>query len=70
MSFVVLPSAPPGALSGSFEVSETRVTDGLGSTVSFEVSVALTVTYLWFGGQSSFGATDTESEGGLESAHT
>ncbi len=31
-SFVVFPSAPPGALSGSFDVAETSVTVGLGST--------------------------------------
>ncbi len=67
MSLTVLPSAPPGALSGSLEPTETSVADTDGSPASETVTVAWTVWYLWFGGQSEVGDTDTDSVGGVAS---
>ena len=67
MSLVVLPSAPPGALSGSFEVTETSVTVGLGSTLSVATIVACTFTYLWLGGASVLGEALTLRVGGSSS---
>ena len=58
-SLVVLPSPPPGALSGSLDVTETRSTEGLGSPLSDVSMVAFTVTYFLFGGQSTLGDADT-----------
>src|SRR2546427_6403916 len=70
MSLVVFPSAPPGASSGSFDVKETRVTLGAGSTESAAVTVVVTLTYLWFGGESVDGDAVTERLGALTSAQS
>src|SRR6266540_7486276 len=66
-SFTVFPSASPGALSGSFEVADTKVIVGDGSTESEAVTVVVTFTYLWFGGKSVLGDAVTEMLGAVTS---
>jgi len=65
MSSGVSPSPSPS--SGSFEVTETSVTVGFGSKLSAAMTVALMSTYLWLGGHSMSGLTDTESVGSMSS---
>ena len=46
MSLIVLPSASPGASSGSLLVTETSVTAGAAPELSVAVIVVFTVVYL------------------------
>jgi hypothetical protein len=66
-SFVVFPSLPPGALSGSLEVADTSDTSGAGSKSSSAAMVAWTSTYLWLGGNSRSGDTETSIAGAISS---
>ena len=59
-------SPSPSPLSGSFDVTETRVMD---ETSAVALNAASTVTYLWFGGHRISGDTVTVKDGGSAQTH-
>src|SRR3954468_6753028 len=69
-SFVVAPSASPGAASGSDEVAEMNEIAGDPSWLSDADTLAVTRTYLWFGGDSDVRDSDSDSVGGVSSAQS
>jgi hypothetical protein len=68
MSSVVWPSVLPAASSGSLELADTRMIDGVASQLSTAVTDARTLAILWFGGHRYDGTVVTVTTGAVSSS--